>query len=85
MKIRVVNLDKNLKRMCYSNILLFICHWHYLVGTWQELIKMTTSQKEKDDLCDAVESMRDVVKYVNNILHQVSITGFDVCMQASVN
>lgn len=46
---------------------------------------MTTSQKEKDDLCDAVESMRDVVKYVNNILHQVSITGFDVRMQASVN
>lgn len=49
---------------------------------FQELIKMATSQQEKDDLSEAVESMRDVIKYVNNILHQVSITGFHVCISS---
>lgn len=51
-----------------------ITKYHLLL---RELIKMTTNEEEKNDLSEAVESMRDVVRYVNNILHQLSITGFE--------
>ena len=40
---------------------------------------MTTNPLEVNDLMEAIISVYDVLKYVNNSMYNLSIQGFDVC------
>ena len=42
------------------------------------MLKYTQNDMYSDELQDAVDAMISVLKYVNDIMHQVAITGFSV-------
>ena len=44
----------------------------------QEMLKYSQKEAGSEALQEAVESMLGVLKYVNDLMHQVSITGFPV-------
>ena len=42
------------------------------------MLKYTNDDASKGELKDALQTMLGVLKYVNDIMHQVAITGFPV-------
>jgi len=51
---------------------------------YQELAGVCTSREEALAMKDAVDVMRYVVQHVNDSMHQLMITGFDVSIILSI-
>ena len=52
----------------------------YCIGVcvWQEMLKYTQNEPGVPELQEAMESMLSLLKYVNDIMHQIAIIGYQV-------
>ena len=51
---------------------------HILYCVLQEMLKYTSVGEGSEQLQLAVDTMLSVLKYVNDLMHQIAITGFHV-------
>ena len=54
-----------------------------MIQSSQEMLKYSSAEPGADDLKTALDCMLTVIKYVNDTMHQVAITGFEVCINSS--